>query len=103
MKKYFAWIAILSILCPLSLTAPNLEAQVKDPGTTAPAASNSLVISQVQPGVTGNATDEFVEIHNISANPIDLNGYRLVYRSQNGSADLTFFAWGASTVVQPGH
>ncbi|QQS32171.1 MAG: DNA/RNA non-specific endonuclease [Acidobacteriota bacterium] len=64
--------------------------------------SPHLVISQFQAGSPGNANDEFIEILNTSAAPIDLNGYRLVYRSQNGTNDVNFHAWTTSTVLQAG-
>jgi endonuclease G len=65
--------------------------------------SNSIVISQFQPGGTGDANDEFVELHNVGQVPVDLNGYRLVYRSQNGTNDVGPFAsWSSETVIQPG-
>ncbi len=65
--------------------------------------SPHLVISQFQGG-GGVAEDEFIEIHNTSSDPIDLNGYRLVYRSANGSNDVTnpFAVWTTSTIVPAG-
>jgi DNA/RNA endonuclease G (NUC1) len=66
------------------------------------APSPNLMISQFQPG-TSNANDEWVEIHNSGSAPVDLNGYRVVYRSANGSADVgPFAAWTTSTILQPG-
>src|SRR5215216_2456174 len=66
--------------------------------------SPHLVISQFQPGGAANANDEFVEIHNTSSSPVDLQGYRLVYRSQNGQADVPvpFAVWTTSTTVPAG-
>ncbi len=65
--------------------------------------SPHLVISQFQPGTTADPNDEFVEIHNTSSTPIDLNGFRLVYRSQNGSNDVgPLAAWTSTTILQPG-
>ncbi|MGH9945956.1 MAG: DNA/RNA non-specific endonuclease [Pyrinomonadaceae bacterium] len=66
--------------------------------------SPHLVISQFQAGGASNANDEFIEIHNTSDSPVDLNGYRLVYRSQNGQSDVAipFAVWNTSTIVQPG-
>jgi DNA/RNA endonuclease G (NUC1) len=65
--------------------------------------SPNLVISQFQAGGTANPNDEFVEIHNISSSSVDLNGYRVVYRSANGSNDVGPFAvWTTSTILQPG-
>ena len=65
--------------------------------------SPHLVISQFQGGGSV-AEDEFVEIHNTSSSPVDLNGYRLIYRSANGSNDVTnpFAAWTSSTIIPPG-
>ena len=70
--------------------------------TPTPGGTGSIVISQVQ---TGGATseDEFIELHNTGTDPFDLNGYRLVYRSATGTADVGPFAtWGTTTLVQPG-
>ncbi|MEQ1761880.1 MAG: DNA/RNA non-specific endonuclease [Pyrinomonadaceae bacterium] len=65
--------------------------------------SPHLVISQFQPGTTAVPNDEFVEIHNTSASTVDLNGFRLIYRSQNGSNDVGPLAlWSTSTILQPG-
>ncbi len=69
------------------------------------ATSPHLVISQFQTGrVSPNFEDEFVEIHNTSGAPVDLNGYRLNYRSQNGQNDVPvpFAEWSTSTIVPPG-
>jgi len=66
------------------------------------AVSPHLVISQFQAG-GGVAEDEFIEIHNTSAAPIDLNGYKVVYRSATGSNDVGPMAqWTTSTIVPPG-
>lgn len=66
------------------------------------AVSPHLVISQFQAG-GGVADDEFVEIHNTSSAPVDLNGYRVVYRSASGTNDVGPFAqWTTSTVIPAG-
>lgn len=70
-----------------------------------PFVSPHLVISQFQTGrATPNSNDEFVEIHNTSSNPIDLNGYRLVYRSVNSQTDVAnpFAVWTTSTIIPAG-
>ncbi len=63
--------------------------------------SPNLVISQFK---TGGATagDEFIEILNTSSQSVDLNGYRVVYRSANGVNDVNFAAWSESTIIPPG-
>lgn len=70
------------------------------------AVSPHIVISQFQTGGGGAGTfnDEFVEIFNRGAAPVDLNGYRLVYRSATGSGDVAvpFATWTTTTVIPPG-
>ena len=64
--------------------------------------SPHLVISQFQAG-GGTADDEFIELHNTSSAPVDLNGYRLVYRSATGTNDVGPLAqWVTSTIVPAG-
>jgi endonuclease G len=70
--------------------------------TEAVAVSPHLVISQFQAGGV-SANDEFIEIKNTSASPFDLNGHRLVYRSQNGTNDVGPLAvWTTSTIIPAG-
>lgn len=64
-------------------------------------ASNTVVISQFQVA-GGTAADEFVELHNVSGSDVDLNGYRLVYRSAAGTSDVTVASWAASTIIPAG-
>jgi DNA/RNA endonuclease G (NUC1) len=97
MKKFFYLLFGIALfaLCPsntLKTSAQKVEV------------SPHLVISQFQAGGAANANDEFVEIHNTSSSPVDLNGYRLVYRSQNGQADvlIPFAVWNTSTIVPVG-
>ncbi len=73
-------------------------------GAQANLISPHLVISQVQTaGGGGNAAnDELIEIHNTSSNSVDLNGYRLVYRSAGGTNDVTITAWATSVIVPAG-
>ena len=70
------------------------------------AVSPHIVISQFQTGGGGAGTfnDEFIEIFNRGADPVDLNGYRLVYRSATGSGDVAvpFATWSTTTVIPPG-
>ena len=74
--------------------------------STSSAVSPHIVISQFQTGGDGAGTfnDEFIEIFNRGYDPIDLNGYRLVYRSATGSSDVLvpFATWATTTIVPPG-
>jgi predicted extracellular nuclease len=67
----------------------------------AQAVSTTLVISQFQVA-GGTAADEFVEIHNVSGAPIDLNGYRIVYRAAAGTSDVAIANWTSPTSVPAG-
>jgi endonuclease G, mitochondrial len=63
--------------------------------------SPNFVISQFQ--VAGaNPQDEFIELHNTSSSPADLNGYSLNYRSATGVNDVPMVSWTTSTIVPPG-
>ncbi len=65
------------------------------------AVSTTIVISQFQ--VQGDTPDaEFVELHNLSAAPFDLNGHRLVFRAPTGAADVALVAWNSTTLIPPG-
>ena len=102
MKKYYLSslaFALIAFCLGLDLDA---EANV----LSGPAVSPHIVVSQVQTGGGGTGTfnDEFIEIFNRGAQPVDLNGYRLVYRSATGSSDVLnpFAVWTASTIIPPG-
>jgi len=100
MKKYFV---LLSIAALAAFTIWGISGRVEADVQRALSASPHLVISQFQAGGTSNANDEFIEIHNTSGSPVDLNGYRVVYRSANGSNDVgPMAAWTTSTILQPG-
>ncbi|MDQ3042318.1 MAG: DNA/RNA non-specific endonuclease [Acidobacteriota bacterium] len=63
--------------------------------------SPNLVISQFQVA-GGTANDEFIELHNISSNSVDLNGFRVVYRSSGGTNDVLFAQWTTGTIIPAG-
>jgi DNA/RNA endonuclease G (NUC1) len=70
--------------------------------TPTPGGTGPVVISQFQTG-GGSPEDEFIELHNTGSTAVDLNGYRLVYRSATGTNDVGPFAtWTTSTVLLPG-
>ena len=97
MKKLFLGVFCLAVVVSFSVTSFRTSAQEKN------LVSPNIVISQFQPGTAANANDEFIELHNIGAAPVDLNGYRLVYRSQNGTNDVgPLKEWTTTTILQPG-
>ncbi|CAN5348017.1 hypothetical protein BH10ACI2_BH10ACI2_10530 [soil metagenome] len=75
---------------------------IPSPTPTPGPVATTIVISQFQTA-GGASEDEFIELHNAGTDPIDLNGYRLVYRSATGTNDVGPFAtWTTSTVLQSG-
>lgn len=102
MKKFyfiFAGLILFSVCFGLSYKTTNVKAQ-----TETNLVSPNIVISQFQVagGGANAANDEFIELHNTSANNFDLNGYRLVYRSAAGTNDVAFVEWTTSTIIAPG-
>ncbi|CAN5119024.1 hypothetical protein BH20ACI2_BH20ACI2_13150 [soil metagenome] len=100
MKKFYLSFAVLAMFA--AWFSVDLEHTAAANGTASPLVSPDLVISQFQAGGTSNANDEFIEIHNTATTVVDLIGYRVVYRSQNGVNDVNFMAWTSSTMLQPG-
>ncbi|MGE3465629.1 MAG: DNA/RNA non-specific endonuclease [Pyrinomonadaceae bacterium] len=102
MKKYLFVFALIAIATTLYLS--DLGAFAQSEVDISPEISPNLMISQVQAGGSSNANDEFVEIHNSGPTAVDLNGYRVVYRSSGGSSDVMnpFAVWTNATIIQPG-
>ena len=104
MKKFLLCFVVLALAAVWLMFHSPAWAEVTGSGD-GDVVSNSLVISQFQAGrASPNFEDEFVEIHNVSQAPIDLNGHRLVYRSASGQSDVAspFAVWTTSTVIPPG-
>lgn len=99
MKKFLLLFAAITAAAMSLNYASHTEAEaVTQPAMISP----NIVISQFQAG-GGVPEDEFVELHNIGPVPIDLNGYKLVYRSATGTNDVGPFAsWNTSTILLPG-
>src|SRR5215213_5703503 len=101
MKKFYSVLVSILLLAAGCVFSFNTSAQNQSKPLEANLVSPNLVVSQFQAG-GGTANDEFVELYNIGANSVDLNGYRLVYRSATGTNDLTLAAWSTSTVIPAG-
>ena len=104
MKKYLLGLFVLSLAAAGFLGSNTTTAESVALTTQSPLLpSPNIVISQIQPGTTALPNDEFIELHNIGAAPVDLNGYTLVYRSASGVNDVgPMAAWNQSTIVLPG-
>lgn len=100
MKKLLIALVFAILFVSASVTDRRVTAQDE---TSLP--SPSIVISQFQVAGDGAnpANDEFVELHNIGPTPVDLNGYRLVYRSSSGTNDVGPVAvWTTTTIIPSG-
>jgi hypothetical protein len=64
--------------------------------------ASAVRVNEVMTGMTGAAADEFVELVNAGAEPVDVGGYRVVYRSAAGTSDTLLAALPAGTILAPG-
>ncbi len=99
MRRFYLVLVCLLVLG--FLVIPNIGNAERTNRDTKNLVSPNLVISQFQTA-GGSANDEFIEIHNTSSNPVDLNGYRVVYRSSSGTNDVNFAVWTTSVIVPAG-
>jgi hypothetical protein len=65
------------------------------------AATNHVVISQIQLGATGKANAEFVELYNPTIDVVDISGWRLSKRSASISGTLTTLVSSMSGTIAP--
>src|SRR6188472_4243940 len=63
--------------------------------------ASTLVVSEVQTG-GASASDEFVEVANQGAAPVDLFGLEVVYATSTGSTVTRKGTWTSSLVLDPG-
>ena len=61
-----------------------------------------LTVNELMTGVTGAATDEFVEIVNSGTAAADLSGWKLVYRSAAGTSDVVLATIPDGTMLAAG-
>jgi hypothetical protein len=66
------------------------------------AAGSPVRINEFSTGVASAAANEFVELFNPGSVSVDLSGYRLVYRSAAGTADVVLATIPATTTVAAG-
>ena len=92
------WTALIVVVLVASIggwrATPVLAAAVAWPPST-------LVVSEVQTGGT-SASDEFVEIANQGATPVDLVGLEVVYATSSGSTVTRKATWATATILAPG-
>ncbi len=97
--------AALAALCVVLTAGGAAWAAVSDPGFEAEAAvdwpTSTLLVSEIQTG-GASASDEFAEITNVGAGPIDMAGLEIVYVTSSGSTVTRKASWATSLVLEPG-
>jgi endonuclease G len=97
----FALLTTFFLFTPIQAKVENIDKNFNKQQSANILVSTTVVISQFQVA-GGNAADEFIELHNVSNSNVDLNGYRLVYRSASGTTDVAVVNWTASTIIPAG-
>ena len=64
--------------------------------------SSDLVINEFMTGVTGAASNEFVEIANVGTAAADVSGFKLAYRSASGTSDVSLATIPSGTTIPAG-
>jgi hypothetical protein len=64
--------------------------------------SGPIKVNEFSTGVTGAATNEFVELYNAATTSIDVSGYKVVYRSATGTSDTTLATLPTGTMLAAG-
>jgi len=64
-----------------------------------PPTGSPLRVNELMTGITGAATDEFIEVVNASDTAFDASGYRVVYRSAAGTSDTLLATLPAGTTI----
>lgn len=64
--------------------------------------STGLKVNEFTTGVTGAASDEFVEIANTGGSAVDASGFKVVYRSGVGTSDVTLATIPDGTTIAAG-
>jgi hypothetical protein len=70
--------------------------------TSQPVDTPVVRVNEVATGSAAGAGDEFVELANTGTGPVDIGGWKLVYRSATGSSDAALGTIPAGTVVAAG-
>jgi hypothetical protein len=93
MRKIVGFVAAAIVLCQPLLASAALEIPAVD----------HLVINQIQiTGGPGHTANDFVEIFNPTDHNLDLQGLKLVKRTQAGTTDTSIKSWIDATVVPAG-
>lgn len=92
----------LSVTYSASDGAASISCVVGGGGGGGGGGSTGLTVNEVMTGLTGAASNEFVELYNGSSSAVDLSGYKLVYRSSAGTSDVTLGTIPSGTTLAAG-
>ncbi len=87
---------------PTPAPSPSPSPTTAPPPTATPVPTAPVLIGELQTGVPGDNNREFIELYNPTADPLDMAGYRLVYRLASSKEDLPIYAW-ETTAWLPAH
>ena len=89
-RCFFVWVIMAGLLL-LSFALPG-QAQ---------AVSITVVFGEVQTRGTGGASDEFIEIYNLSGTTVNIGNYKIRYRPCDGASLYTLFTFTAGEALMP--
>ncbi|HET9436394.1 MAG TPA: hypothetical protein VFO50_06010 [Candidatus Limnocylindrales bacterium] len=92
---------LLAATVALGAAAPLLRPSVVAPAAAVAWPPSSLVVTEVQTGGL-TASDEFAEIGNMGAAPIDLAGLEIAYVTSTGGTITRKASWTATLLLEPG-
>src|SRR5687768_13629046 len=92
--------ALVTALLLVSVGSPAGVSRTSAAGVAWPV--STLVVSELQTG-GASASDEFVEVANQGAGPVDLVGLELVYATSSGSTVTRKALWDTSFVLDVGN
>ncbi len=93
-----------------TLPAPGVATAVSNPAATPTTSvepgvqSEGIFFSELLPGVPGGNSQEFIELYNAGAEPVDLMGWSIFYLLDDGQDEVLLYRWTETAVIPPhGH
>ncbi|MEZ4589976.1 MAG: lamin tail domain-containing protein [Chloroflexota bacterium] len=90
---------------PVPPTATAVSTLIPQPTDEAPAIqTEGVFFSELLPGVPGGNSQEFIELYNAGAEPVDLQGWSIFYLLGEGQEQALVYRWTETAVIPPqGH
>ena len=86
-------------------TGGEADSSENDSAETSTPLSPAIYFSEVLPGISGDNTHEFIELHNTGHSSVDLSGWSIGYQLKEGKDESVIYVWeGGATEIPPlGH